>query len=112
MSLTESADVAALRLEVRELKLRIDGIEVRIAAAERKQMLDHQALTEKWGDVVIAVNANSKAVSNLASQQMASHYSLVHLLAVTARQMKVPDADLNEAMRMATEAMKTPTEQR
>lgn len=106
MSLNESADVDALRLEVRELKLRIDVIEVRIAAAERKQMLDHQALEAKWNEIAVGIGAVSRTVSNLSSQVTASHYSLVHLLAVTARQMKVPDADLAEAMRMATEAMK------
>lgn len=109
--MTEAADVEAMRLEVKELRLRVDGLEVRISAAERKQMLDHQSLEAKWNEISVGIGAVSRTVGNLSSQVTASHYSLVHLLAVTARQMKVPDADLNEAMRMATEAMKTPAEQ-
>lgn len=109
MSPVADADTAALRHEIAELKRRVDELEVRletrIAAAEAKQAADTAALIEKWKDIVVAVTANSRAVSNLADQQRASHYALVHLLAVTARQVRVPDADLNEAMRIAKEAM-------
>jgi hypothetical protein len=106
---SEAPEVTGLRGELKELKLRVDALEVRIAAAELKQKLDHDSLEAKWNDIVSGIAALSRTVANLSSQQMASHYSLVHLLAVTARQMKVPDADLNEAMRMATEAMKGAT---
>lgn len=108
----ETIEVTQLRQELQVLKLRVDEVEVRIAAAERKQALDHESLTMRWGDIGIGIAALNKTVGNLSSQVNASHYSLVHLLAVTARQMKVPDADLEVAMRMATEAMKTPTEQK
>lgn len=104
----DSPEVAALRVEVHELRLRVDGLEVRIDAAERKQQLDHQALEAKWNEIAGGIGALSRTVGNLSSQVSASHYSLVHLLAVTARTVRVPDADLAEAMRVAKEAMEEP----
>lgn len=103
--MSDSTDAAALRLELAELKLRIDGIEVRIAAAELKQLNDHNSLMARWSDISQGLGAVSRTMANIAGQVTASHYSLVHLLAVTARQVNVPDADLAEAMRMATKAM-------
>jgi phage host-nuclease inhibitor protein Gam len=96
------ADLGDLRRRIDELETRL---ETRIAAAEAKQLADFEALTKQWKDITLAVAAASRQVSNLADQQRASHYALVHLLAVTARQVRVPDADLNEAMRIAKEAI-------
>lgn len=103
------SDVDSIRHEIETLRRRIDELEVRletrIAAAELKQAADIDALSKQWKDLTVALHANSRAVSNLADQQRASHYALVHLLAVTARQVRVPDSDLNEAMRIAKEAI-------
>lgn len=106
--MSDPADAAELRLELMELRLRVDELDVRIAAAELKQLNDHASLMSKWGDISQGQSAISRSLGNLAGQVTASHYSLVHLLAVTARQVNAPDADLAEAMRMATKAMEPP----
>jgi hypothetical protein len=99
-----------MKSELDQLRRRVDEMEVRldtrIAAEEMKRADEVGSLRIQLGELTGAMRANTNLVANLASQVRASHYALVHLLAVTARQVRVPDKDLQEAMRVAEEAIK------
>lgn len=94
-----STDVYEFREELALLKLKVIELEARISAAEAKQQRDHDGLLQEWRNVTTAIGANARAVENLRSQQAASTMALVHLMAITARQVNVPDADLKEAIK-------------
>lgn len=75
-----AAEDSALRVELAALRLRIDELETRletrIAAAEAKEAADVAGLGQRWKDLTVAFHPTSRAVSNLADQQRASHYAL------------------------------------
>src|SRR5688572_21696534 len=90
-------DAKTIRSEIELLRRRVDELEVRldtrIAAEEQKRHDEIEDLRSHWKDLTVALEANTRTMGNVSSQVRASHFSLVHLLAVTARQVKVPDKD-------------------
>lgn len=68
-------DVEVIRAELEALRLRIDGLEVRlearIAAEEAQRKAEIDALREEWRNLATAISANSTAVATVAANMQA-----------------------------------------
>ena len=68
---TDVTITTALRAELDVLRLRIDGLEARIAAEEGTRRVEIEALREEWRSLAQAITANSTAVANVAARMQA-----------------------------------------
>jgi hypothetical protein len=95
----------AIRGELSELKRRVDELETRletrISAAEHKELLDVNELKLQVKAATGDIAGIDRKLSGLASLQRAGHLAVLHLLGVTARAVKVSEAEIAEAMKLA-----------
>jgi len=90
-----------LRGELEELKLRVNGLESRIAAAELKQRNDLDQVNQQMTALGRELAALRGKVGDLESLLRANHYAQIHLWGVTARLLKLPDAEIDSAQQHA-----------
>lgn len=87
-------------VEIMELDLR-----TRIDAVEYRQKGDIDVLQTQLTQFANAQHEANRKISDLHSLFVASQFSLIHLMGMMARQMKVPKRDLEEALKQAKDAV-------
>jgi len=98
-------DLEIMKLELTELRARIDVLETRldtrIGAVEAKEQLDFAVAEEKQARLGLELQELKRQYLNLASLHRAGQMAVLHLLGVTARAVRVSEAEISEAMKMA-----------
>lgn len=100
-----AAQAAELRGELAELRTRVDELEerlnTRIAAAELKQKNDADVVREQLALQRRDIAALRGDLGNVESLLRANHLAEIHLWGVTARLLKLPEAEVKEAQQHA-----------
>lgn len=99
--------IEKLHTELEELKFRFADLETRVAAVESKELNDFNVVQEQMTRLAIDHGKLVTQVLNLASLHRAGQMAVLHLLGVTARAVRVSEAEIAEAMRMAAHTTTT-----
>lgn len=76
-----------------------------MSAIELKAASDLEYVMSEIRSFIKEVAGVKSGVGNLESMQRANHMAQIHLWGVTARYMKIPEADIKQTQRQAEEAL-------